>query len=115
MNDIITNQAIDTETEVIDIDELDIQLYALNLAEDGRVLSVTFDKYGADGQPRVATLPSGETAEEKDITNWLYVDGQYKYDPLPDPPEPVPTETTDDVLNALLGITEADEEVNGDE
>ena len=78
------------------------KLYALNLADDVRILSATEDKYGAEGQPRVESLPTGETDKEKDISNWRYVDGQYKYDPLPDPPEPV--ETTDDVLNALLGI-----------
>ena len=82
-------------------------LYALNLGEDGRILSATKDQYGAEGQPRVETLPTGETAEEKDITNWLYVDGQYQYDPLPQP-EPEPVETTDDVLNALLGIEQTD-------
>ena len=90
-------------------------LYALNLGEDGRILSATKDQYGAEGQPRVETLPTGETAEEKDISNYRYVDGQYKYDPLPDPPAPEPVETTDDVLNALLGITAVDEEVSGDE
>ena len=56
----------------------------------------------------VESLPTGETDKEKDISNWLYVDGQYKYDPLPDPPEPEPVETTDDVLNALLGIEQTD-------
>lgn len=69
------------------------KLYALNLADDGRVLSATEDQYGAEGQPRVATLPSGETPEENDISNYRYVDGEYIYDPLPqpDPPEPEPT------------------------
>lgn len=72
------------------VEVIDVQLYALNLAEDGRILSATEDKYGAEGQPRVESLPTGETDKEKDISNWLYVDGQYKYDPLPDPPEPEP-------------------------
>lgn len=87
------------------------KLYALNLAEDGRVLSAAKDQYGAVGQPRVATLPSGETPEENDISNYRYVDGEYIYDPLPQPEPPEPVETTDDVLNALLGIDggEADE------
>lgn len=87
------------------------KLYALNLAEDGRVLSATEDQYGAEGQPRVETLPSGETPEENDISNYRYVDGEYIYDPLPQPEPPEPVETTDDVLNALLGIDggEADE------
>lgn len=79
------------------------KLYALNLAEDGRVLSATEDQYGAEGQPRVETLP------EDDIYDYKYIDGEFVYDPLPAPPEPpAPAETTDDVLNALLGITATD-------
>lgn len=84
------------------------KLYALNLAEDGRVLSATEDQYGAEGQPRVETLPSGETPEENDISNYRYVDGEYIYDPLPQPDPPEPVETADDVLNALLGIEQTD-------
>lgn len=78
------------------------KLYALNLAEDGRVLSATEDKYGAEGQPRVTELPEGNIADYK------YIDGEFIYDPLPEPPEPEPTETADDVLNALLGIEQTD-------
>lgn len=87
---------------------IDVQLYALNLAEDGRILSATEDKYGTEGQPRVATLPSGETPEENDISNYRYVDNAFVYDPLPQPEPPAPAETTDDVLNALLGIEQTD-------
>lgn len=78
------------------------KLYALNLADDGRVLSATEDQYGAEGQPRVATLPEG------DLYDYKYVDSEFIYDPLPEPPEPEPVETTDDVLNALLGIEQTD-------
>lgn len=90
------------------VEVIDVQLYALNLANDGRVLSATEDQYGAEGQPRVATLPSGETPEENDISNYRYVDNAFVYDPLPQPEPPEPVETTDDVLNALLGITATD-------
>lgn len=85
------------------------KLYALNLADDGRVLSATEDQYGAEGQPRVETLP------EDDIYDYKYIDGKFVYDPLPQPEPPEPVETADDVLNALLGITATDEEVSGDE
>ena len=51
--------------------------YALNLADDGRVLSATYEKYAVDGMPIVEELPQGC------ITDYLYVDGQYVYDPLP--------------------------------
>ena len=89
--------------------------YALNIGEDNRILSATYEEYAVEGMPIVDALPSGETPEENDIGNYKYVDGEYVYDPLPDPPAPEPVETTDDVLNALLGITAVDEEVSGDE
>lgn len=83
--------------------------YALNIrADDNRILSATYEEYAVEGMPIVDALPSGETPEENDIGNYKYVDGEYVYDPLPAPPEPEPVETTDDVLNALLGITATD-------
>lgn len=84
--------------------------YALNLDENNRILSATYEEFASEGMPIVDSLPSGETAEENDISNYKYVDDEYIYDPLPqpEPPEPEPTETTDDVLNALLGITATD-------
>lgn len=78
---------------------------ALNLAEDGRILSCTYDEYAPENQPRVTQIP------DDNIADYKYVDGEYVYDPLPAPPEPEPVETADDVLNALLGI----ENTNGGE
>lgn len=74
--------------------------YALNLADDGRILSATYEKYAPAGAVLVDALPEG------DISEYLYVSGAYVHDPLPEP-EPVESEpTTDDVLNALLGVSE---------
>ena len=36
--------------------------YAMNLAEDGRVLSATFEKYAPDGSVLVDELPEGDLA-----------------------------------------------------
>ena len=73
-------------------------MYALNLDTDNRILSATFEEYATDDMPKVETLPEG------DITDYLYVDGKYIYDPLPEP-EPKPEEpTADEILNALLGV-----------
>ena len=66
-------------------------MYALNIAEDGRILSATYEKYAAEGMPVVDNLPTGETTEENDISNYKYIDGEFVYDPLPQPePEPEP-------------------------
>lgn len=74
-------------------------MYALNLNEESRILSATFARFAADGQPLVDSLPDG------DIYDYLYIDGEYIYKPIPKP-EKVETATTDEVLNALLGVTE---------
>lgn len=100
-------------------------MYALNLSEDNRILSacvmlpivyvdeegnpVNEEDKGAipvydivdgkyNGMPIIETLPEG------DVSDYLYIDGQYIYDPLPRPEEPEPEPTTDEVLNALLGV-----------
>ena len=62
-------------------------MYALNLNEDNRILSVTFDQYAPAEQPRVDTLPDG------DVNDYLYVDNEYVYDPIPVPLEPKLTVT----------------------
>lgn len=75
--------------------------YALNLAEDKRILSacVVMPRGNYAGMPIVDALPDG------DVSDYLYVDGQYVHDPLPTPEQPEAEVTTDDVLNALLGVT----------
>ena len=57
-------------------------MYALNLGAGGRVLSVTWPKYAPSDAPKVETLPEGNTCD------YLYRDGEFVYDPLPEEPEP---------------------------
>ena len=52
-------------------------MYALNLNEENRILSVTFDEFAPIDQPRVDKLPSGNIADYK------YIDGEFVHDPLP--------------------------------
>ena len=56
-------------------------MYALNLNENKRILSawVILPNGNYDGMPIVDALPDG------DITDYLYIDNQYVYDPLPKP------------------------------
>ena len=76
-------------------------MYALNLSTENRILSATYERFAAPGQPLVATLPEG------DISNYLYINEQYIYDPLPEPEPPEPPEpagpTADEILDVLLG------------
>ena len=73
-------------------------MYSLNLNTDNRILSACVCLDGFEYTNIVDTLPDG------DISDYKYIDGEYVYDPLPEP-EPVSVEpTTDEVLNILLGI-----------
>ena len=52
-------------------------MYALNLSEDNRILSACICLAGFEYENIVDTLPDG------DISDYLYVDGVYVYEPLP--------------------------------
>jgi hypothetical protein len=68
--------------------------YALNLAEDGRILSVTYPQYAAASNPIVDSLPEG------DHNDYRYVNGEYVHDPLPkEDAEHIPT--TEERIAAL--------------
>lgn len=54
-------------------------MYALNLADDGRILSATYPQYAPEDAVIVEALPEGN------IVDYLYVDGQYVHEPLPKP------------------------------
>ena len=74
--------------------------YALNLAEDNRVLSASFvSEYTPADAVFVDELPEGN------ITDYRYIDGKYIHDPLPQPEQPKAEPTADDILNAMLGVT----------
>lgn len=63
-------------------------MYALNLAEDGRILSATYPQYAPVGAVIMDVLPDG------DIYEYRYVNGEYVHDPLPKPEEPEQPEHT---------------------
>nr|DAE00120.1 MAG TPA: hypothetical protein [Siphoviridae sp. ctTBR23] len=71
--------------------------YALNLDTDGRILSVTYEEYATK------SMPITDTLLDNNIADYKYINGEFIYDPLPEPiqsQEP----TTEDIINALLGI-----------
>lgn len=73
--------------------------YALSLANDGRILSVTYEKFATADAVIVDVLPKG------DIYEYRYVNGEYIHDPLPEPELPAADPTVDDILNVMLGVT----------
>lgn len=74
-------------------------MYALSLNTDNRILSawVVLPIGNYDGMPIVDTFPEG------DMSDYLYIDGEYVYDPLPKPPEPTPSGTGDVSYDEPLG------------
>ena len=54
-------------------------MFALNLAEDGRILSATYQQFAQINAVIVEELPNGN------ISDYRYVDGKYIYDPIPEP------------------------------
>ena len=51
--------------------------FALNLADDGRVLSATYEQYAPEDAVLVDSLPDG------DLYEYRYVNGEFVHDPLP--------------------------------
>ena len=51
-------------------------MYALNLADDGRILSATYPEFAQKDAAIVETLPDGN------ISDYLYIDSEYVYDPI---------------------------------
>lgn len=72
--------------------------YAINLADDGRILSVTHAKYAPIGTVLVDELPEGNVAD------YRYVNGEYVYDPIP-VGEVVETPTQFDRIEAQVAYT----------
>lgn len=75
-------------------------MYALRLAEDGRLLEIMDIRYKTDATPVVEDYPQ-EIKDGACAYQYRYVDGEWIYEPIQNNPE-----TTDDILNALLGVTE---------
>ena len=70
--------------------------YALSLNEDKRIMSacIVLPKFDYTGMAIVDSIPDGNMSDH------LYVDGRYVYDPLPDP-EPVAPQPSASVWDEL--------------
>ena len=71
--------------------------YAIELAEDNRVVSVTYESYATEKMQIVDVIPEG------DITEYRYENGEFIHDPLPqeETEEEEPT-VEDDILEMMV-------------
>lgn len=82
--------------------------YALNLAENGRILSATYAEFAPADAVRVDELPEGN------LSDYLFTDGECVYDskPAEEPAEPKAsneeriTELEESLAMLLSGVTE---------
>lgn len=74
--------------------------FALKLGDDNRVLSVTFDEYAPADHPRVDKIP------DDNIYDYLFINGEFIYDPVPEEAPPEQEPSMNDILNTLLGVSE---------
>lgn len=77
------------------IEEIEIVKYSLTIAEDNRIMVATFEQYNPNGVI-VEELPDG------DITDYLYVNGEYVYSPKPIEPKEPPEESTEELMLEIL-------------
>ena len=73
--------------------------YALNLAEDSRVLSATFEKYAPADSVLVDELPDGN------LSDYRWQDGTFVLDPLPEPESEPETPSQLDRVEAQVTYT----------
>ena len=78
-------------------------MFALNLAGDGRILSATFPEYASEEAVTVDRLPDGN------IADYLFIEGEYVYDPIPEPePGPTPEKRIAELEAALAALIGGD-------
>lgn len=72
----------------IHINDGDLVRHGLILDENNRILSAVAQRYASEDAIIVDKLP------DREYTDYLYIDGEYIYDPLPihDEPDPRPTQ-----------------------
>ena len=76
-------------------------MFALNLGTAGRILSATFPEYAPEGAISVEALPDGN------ISDYIWRDGAFLYEPRPEPEKPEPGPTAEDRITALEAKNEA--------
>lgn len=92
------------DTLEVRINDADLCRYGLTLNDDNRIVSAVPQRYAQDGAVIVDKLPDGN------YSDYLYVGGEYVYDPLPAPEQPENQLTQEERITALEEALTAIEE-----
>lgn len=84
-----------SSTLTVNINDADLCRYGLVLDEDSRIISAPVQRYAPDSAIIVDNLPEGDSRD------YLYIDGQYIYDPLPEPEQPEPDPSLETRVTAV--------------
>lgn len=86
-NKLLCGHTDNGSTLAVNINDADLCRYGLVLDEDDRIIDAPVQRYAPTSSIIVDKLPEG------DFHDYLYIDGKYVYDPLPEPeqPEPAPS------------------------
>ena len=80
-------------------------MYVLNIdTETNRILSVGKAIPGREYPGMILVEEKPDDSDGKWVSDYLYIDGAYVYDPEPRPETPVVEPTTEEILDALLGV-----------
>ena len=95
-NKLLCSYVDNGDTLVVNINDADLCRYGLVLDETNRIIEAPVQRYAPAGAIIVDELPDG------DFHDYLYVNGEYVYDPLPvpEPEEPAEEGSVWDELDA---------------
>lgn len=95
-NKLLCGYADNGDTLAVNINDADLCRYGLVLDEDNRIIEAPVQRYAPEGAIIVEELPDGY------FRDYLYIDGEYVYDPLPrpEPVDPEPERSVWDELDA---------------
>lgn len=82
----------------VNVKDADLCRYGLMLDENNRIATTCLQRYAPDGAVIVDALPKGN------VNDYLLIDGEYVYDPLPEPETP---EHTLDTLGRIAALEAA--------
>ncbi len=86
-NKLLCGYTDNADTLAVSINDADLCRYGLVLSADNRIIDAPAQRYAPTDSIIVDKLPAG------DFHNYLYINGEYVYAPLPEPeqPEPAPS------------------------